>query len=247
MSRRIQELAWAETPMGEISLRRRVEPTTGRDVYEVRLGEEYLMSSMFTASEVALARLGLAAVEPAGPDADDAGLQVVVGGLGLGFTAATALEDERVTAMTVVEALPQVIDWHTGGLLPGGAELVGDPRTTLLHGDFFALAAGDGFDPAQPGRRWDAVLLDVDHTPRHVLHPSHAAFYSPDGLRSLARLVRPGGVFALWSDDPPETELQEVLDGVFARSRSHVVGFDNVLTGGRSACTVYVSVVGDRA
>ena len=63
MALRFEELAWRATPMGEISLRRRVEPSLGVDVYEVKLGDEYLMSSLFTVAEVALATLGLAAVE----------------------------------------------------------------------------------------------------------------------------------------------------------------------------------------
>ncbi len=67
MRARIEELAWAATPMGEIVLRRRIEPSLGVEVYEVRLGEEYLMTSLFTASEVALATLGLAMLPP-GPD-----------------------------------------------------------------------------------------------------------------------------------------------------------------------------------
>lgn len=56
---RFEELDWQETPMGELTLRRRVEPTLGVEVYEVKLGEEFLMSSLFTAGEAALADLGL--------------------------------------------------------------------------------------------------------------------------------------------------------------------------------------------
>jgi hypothetical protein len=156
MGARFEELAWASTPMGEISLRRRVEPTLGVDVFEVKLGDEFLMSSLFTASEVALARLGLAALADAaaGPAAPAAGgWDVVVGGLGLGFTARTVLEDDRVASLTVVEALSEVIGWHVDGVLPGGRELVQDPRTRLLHGDFFAMArAAGGLDPEAPGR-----------------------------------------------------------------------------------------------
>ena len=83
MSARFEELAWRETPMGEISLRRRREPTLDVDVYEVKLGDEYLMSSLFTVAEEELARLGLAA------HAGDR-LDVLVGGLGLGYTAVAA-------------------------------------------------------------------------------------------------------------------------------------------------------------
>ncbi|WP_336923130.1 spermidine synthase [Aquipuribacter sp. SD81] len=235
---RFEELDWVDTPMGELSLRRRREPTTGLDVYEVKLGEEWLMSSLFTASEEALARIGLEAVRPA---RGDGGLHVVVGGLGLGYTARTALLDDGVAELVVVEVLPPVIAWHERGLLPGAAALVEDPRTVLRTGDFFAMARGDGFDPAVPGRRWDAVLLDVDHSPDHVLHGSHADLYTADGLTRFSRLLSPGGVFGLWSDDPPDEAFADRLRAVFADVRAHVVDFANPLTGGRSACTVYVA------
>lgn len=233
--RRIEELAWSETPRGEISLRRRLEPTLKVDVYEVKLGDEFLMSSLFTVAEIELARLGLAAAK-----GDQ--LDVVVGGLGLGCTARAALEDPRVRSMVVVDAMAEVIDWHERELLPDAAELVRDPRTRLLHDDFFALAAsGDGFDPNAPGRTVDAVLLDIDHTPRHHLHPDHAPFYSVDGLRRLKAHLRDGGVFALWSDDPPDEEFTGLLEEIFESTESHVVTFANFLTGGESSNTVYVA------
>jgi spermidine synthase len=221
--------------MGEISLRRRLEPSLNIDVYEVKLGDEFLMSSLFTVAEIELARLGLAML----PGAE---LDVVVGGLGLGYTARAVLDDPRVRSLTVVEALDEVISWHQRELLPDTAGLAADPRVRLLHGDFFALVGtGEGFDPGTPGRRAHAVLLDVDHTPRHVLHPSHASFYSEEGLRRLARHLHPDGVFALWSDDPPDDEFRSVLAAVFTTTQAHVVSFPNPLTGTESANTVYVA------
>jgi spermidine synthase len=147
-----------------------------------------------------------------------------------------------VRSLTVVEALGAVIGWHRDALLPYAAELTSDPRTRMVHGDFFALAAGDvGFDVDAPGRRFDAVLLDIDHSPRQVLHPGNAAFYTADGLRRLARRLRPGGVFGLWSNDPPDEEFTAVLDEVFATTKAHVVSFPNPLQGRLSTNTVYVS------
>lgn len=86
MSARFQEIDWRPTAMGDISLRRRRDPVSGADVYEVKLGDEFLMSSLFTAGEIALAELGLA--ELPGTELD-----VVVGGLGLGYTAQAVLDD----------------------------------------------------------------------------------------------------------------------------------------------------------
>lgn len=235
MSARFRELAWSDTEMGVISLRRRVEPSLEVEVYEVKLNEEYLMSSLFTAGEIELARLGLA-------EATGDGLDVVVGGLGLGYTARAVLDDSRVRSLIVVEALDPVIEWHEHGLLPDAAGLASDPRTRFVHGDFFAMLAPEtGLDPAAPDRRFHAVLVDIDHTPRHVLHPSHAAFYTPEGLRRLRRWLLPDGVFALWSDDPPDAEFTGALEDVFGSVHAHVVAFANPFTGGESTNTVYVA------
>ena len=156
-------------------------------MYEVKLGDEFLMSSLFTVAEVELARLGLA--QAVGVDLD-----VVVGGLGLGYTAQTALADTRVRSLIVVEALAEVIGWHQRAVLPDAAGLASDPRVRLQRGDFFALADSEGsFDPEAPGRRFHAVLLDIDHTPRHVLHPSHAAYRTrPDWGGSPGTCIRAG-------------------------------------------------------
>ena len=240
MSRLFEEIDRRNTPIGEISVRRRLEPTLQIDVYEVKLGDEHLMSSVFTVAEEELARLGLAAVDPScGPD----GLDVVVGGLGLGYTARAALEDDRVRSLHVVERLAAVIEWQQEGIFPDAELLTGDARTRLVEADFFAcVAAGMPFGPDEP-ERFHAVLLDVDHTPRHVLHPSHAAFYEPAGLARMAERIHPGGVFALWSDDPPDDAFVADASQVFASVDAHEVWFPNFHTGGEAMNTVYVATV----
>lgn len=232
------ELDYQTTPLGDISLRRRAEPRLdGRIVYEVKLGDEFLMSSLFTESEIQLAKLGLAA-------AGGAALDVVVGGLGLGYTAVAALENPAVRSLTVIDVMAPVIDWHRRGLVPLGDTLTSDTRSTLVHGDFFALAAAPGrsFDPETPDQRVHAVLLDIDHSPTHWLNAGNSSFYTVEALRHLANKIHPGGVFALWSNDPPDAGVITLLDTVFTESTSHVVSFPNFYTGGESACTVYVAV-----
>jgi spermidine synthase len=228
VSRAFEQLDWQETPMGVLCARRRLEPSLQIDVYEVLLGDEHLMSSLFTVAETALATLGLAAV-----DGDE--LDVVVGGLGLGYTALAALEDPRVRSLRVVEALEVVIGWHQQGLFPWTARLTSDPRCTLVHADFFAMVADATLDPAH------AVLLDIDHTPTHVLHPSHAAFYEPAGLARLAERLNPGGAFALWSDTPAAPDFTARLEHAIGPTDVHRVPFPNPHTGCEAANTVYVS------
>ncbi|MDJ0770523.1 MAG: spermidine synthase [Ilumatobacter sp.] len=235
MSRAFEEIDHQTTPMGEISLRRRLEPSLQVDVYEVKLDDEFLMSSLFTASEEAVATLGLAA-----RPGDD--LDVVVGGLGLGHTAKTALDDTRVARLQVIEALPQVIGWHRDQLVPLGETLTADHRCTFVEGDFFSMVAS-GIERGDEGpTRFDAILLDIDHTPSHHLNPSHASFYGSAGLARLRDQLLPGGVFALWSDDPPDADFTARMAETFASVTPHVVAFPNFYTGGESACTVYVSV-----
>ncbi len=233
MSRDFEELDFRQTPLGDLTLRRRrVLSLGGVDVFEVKLGDAYLMSSLFHEVEVALANLGLAALNAGAWD-------VVVGGLGLGYTAVAALEHAAVRSLVVVDALDAVIDWHRRGLVPLGAKLTGDPRCRFVHRDFFALAdSAAGFDS---GRKFHAVLLDIDHSPRNLLHPRNAAFYEPAGLRALTGHLHKGGVFALWSDDPPEDEFLRTLGEVFATAKAHVVKFENPLLDCESASTVYVA------
>jgi spermidine synthase len=120
---------------------------------------------------------------------------------------------------------------------------MGDARCRCVHGDFFAMARGDdGFDDHAPSRRFDAILVDIDHTPSHVLDPSRADLYTEAGLRRLVRYLSADGVFALWSDDPPDEGFMSELAAVFADVRAEVVVFPNFLTGGTSSNTVYLGV-----
>lgn len=234
MPARFEELDFRSTPRGDVSLRRRFDPVLDADVFEVLLGDEYLMSSAFTVAEEELAHLGLARLE-------EPRLQVVVGGLGLGCTAAAALADPRVHSLRVVDAFAAVVDWHRRGLLPASATLR-DPRCELVEGDFFAGLTDAAAWGLPPDATVDAVLLDVDHSPRHLLHPDHAVLYDRHGLALLAARLRPGGVFGLWSDDPPDEPFLDELRTVFSAVAAHTVSFPNRYTGGTSANTVYVAV-----
>ena len=238
MSAQFEELDRRTTPIGEISVRRRLEPTLQVDVYEVKLDDEFLMSSLFTVAEIALADLGLAALT----DHRARDLDVVVGGLGLGYTARAVLADPRVRTLHVIDALAAVIEWHERDLLPLSSELTGDTRCHLVEADFFAVIASDAaFAPHAPDR-FHAVLVDIDHSPRHLLDPSHAPFYEPAGLARLADRLHPGGVFGLWADGAPNADFVATLERVFATCEAHVVTFPNFYTGGESASTVYVAV-----
>lgn len=234
MSARFEVLDVSPTPLGEVTLWRRLDPTTGGDVYEVKLGDEYLMSSRFTVAEVAVAEIALSALS-----GDE--LDVVVGGLGLGYTAQTVLDDLRVSSLVVVDALEAVIGWHERGLVPVSVSSSSDPRCRLVQGDFFAMAAAQGFDPDEDDRRFDAVVVDIDHSPRHLLHPSHAGFYREAGVRQLAARLRPHGVFTLWSNDPPDEDYLRLLRVVFDDVDAEVVHFDNPLQDREATNTVYLA------
>ncbi len=231
----IEELDYCMTRLGALALRRRrVRSLGGADVYEVKLGDEYLMSSLFHAAEEALADISLGLLE------NDA-WEVVVGGLGLGYTAVAALAHPQVSRLVVVEALAPVIDWHRQGLVPNGDILTKDPRCIFHLADFFYLSQGVGFDPDADGTAFDAILVDIDHTPNHRLHGSHGDFYTTGGLNRLKTFLKSGGVFALWSNDPPEKAFLGTLASVFDHVHGHCITFDNPLQDNTATNGVYVA------
>jgi spermidine synthase len=126
--------------------------------------------------------------------------------------------------------------------VPLGAEVADDARCTLVHGDFFALAGVD--PPLVPGdapEQFDAILVDIDHSPRHLLDPSHASLYTPGGLRQLGRHLRDDGVFALWSNDPPDAEFIDDLRACFDQVDAPVISFWNFLIDADTESTIYVA------
>lgn len=242
MSLLFEELDSQTSPLGEISLRRRRIPALGdRDIYEVKLGDEFLMSSMFVEAEEALSTLGLAQVQ-----GDK--LDVVVGGLGLGYTAVAALRDERISELLVIDALDTVIGWHKNELVPLGKILNADPRNRYINGSFFDLATApeNGFDPTCPGRKFDAILLDIDHSPTEYLNAANASFYTPENLALMAEQLKPNGIFAMWSQNLPEAKFEALLQTVFETVESHIISFYNPFQTLESTNSVYVCTKGTR-
>ena len=235
MSFEFTELDYQITPHGEISLRRRAEPRLGGKIlYEVKLGDEFLMSSLFTKAEEQLAKIGLSSL------AEDS-LDVVVGGLGLGFTARAVLEFPNTRYVQVVEMIGPVIDWHNQHLVPLGKTLTSDNRCHFLRADFFELATSktSGFFPDVPEKLAHALLLDIDHSPSHWLNSSNQRFYCRIGLLGVASKLHPGGLFGMWSNDPPDQSFLDLMREVFARVNSNVISFPNPYSGGESANTLY--------
>lgn len=238
-----EELDCQPSPLGDISLRRRSEPRLNNKViFEVKLGDEFLMSSLFVEAEQQLSSLALAALKENG---HKEALEIVVGGLGLGYTAVEALRDPAVKVMRVIDIMQPVIDWHQKCLLPVGDVLATDPRSKLLQGDFFQLATASegGFDPDQPGKKVHAVLLDIDHSPAHWLNDANRSFYTEASLRRLGEKICAGGVFALWSNELPDARFSDLLSRVFIHCQAHIITFPNPYTGQESSNSVYVATV----
>lgn len=229
----VQELGYQKTPLGDLTLRRRTETRLQNQVvFEVKLGDEYLMSSLFTEAERQLATRSLSPLEGE--------LDVVIGGLGLGYTAAEALKNKRLRRLLVIDLFQTVIDWHQAGLIPNGEVLTKDARCELRQGDFFDLAR-TGFDADTPERKFDAVLLDIDHSPEHFLDAGNKSLYTLNGLTAIQKQLKSNGTFALWSNDPASEDFTEHLRAVFGSATAHNVEFPNPYTGSISVNSVYVA------
>ena len=210
-------LAYEESPLGMICLRRReLLSLPGTIVTEITLDHELLMSSFHTDSERALSSCAL-------ERHDGKGLSVLIGGLGLGYTAHEVLRSPRVASVEVVELLPQVIGWVRDGLVPLSDELNGDARCRVVEGDVYAMLAAD------PARRFDLILIDVDHSPDERLGAHNADFYSEAGLRLARQHLAPDGVLGVWSY-AESSPFVDALHSVFERVDVESVTFDNLLT-----------------
>lgn len=210
----LEILAYEKTPLGMLCLRRR-RPLQDPNVMltEITLNHEFLMSSYYTDSERALSQvaLGLHAGEQ---------LSVLVGGLGLGYTAFEALKDKRVRQLDVIEYLPPVIDWIKQGLVPLSEELNADQRLNIIESDVYKHLAGE------PVKKYDLILIDVDHSPDERLDSNMGFFYTHDGLIQAKNHLNSDGVLAVWSyaeDSPFADALRRVFDEV----RIESVSFDH--------------------
>lgn len=193
----LEELGRATGAHGELLLRRRTTADGERHL-ELVVDGVFAMDDVDTSTEEQLSTEALRRLP-------GDRLTVLVGGLGLGCTAATALADPRVAAVEVVELQPALVGWAARGLLPSLAGL-SDRRLRLRVGDVAAaLATGTG--------QWDAVLLDVDNGPGFLVHPANAELYRPPGLTTALTALRPGGVLAIWSSDPAP-DLVATLGGL---------------------------------
>ena len=184
----VEFLAYEETPLGPICLRRReLLSQPGVVITEVTLNHEFLMSSLYTDSEQALSRI---AIEMHGGKQ----LQVMVAGLGLGYSAFEALKSEQVERVEVIEILPQVLGWMKDGLIPLSDQLKDEPRLQVTLADAYAKLEGD------PETQYDLILIDVDHSPDDRLGAGDSfTFYSEEGLLAAKQHLRPGGVLGVWS------------------------------------------------
>lgn len=199
------ELARAVSGRGEVLLRERRDPDDpdGLAAVELRVNGVYVMDTLETGSEQGLATAALAQVEE--PRA------VLVGGLGLGFTAHEVLTDQRVERLVVVEIEEALVGWMRDGTVPHGPAYLADERLSVVAADIRVAMA-----EASPGA-YDLVLLDVDNGPGFLVHDENATVYQADFLRVAARALRPGGVLAIWSAAEAPT-LQREMAEVFGRA-----------------------------
>ncbi|HCK08750.1 spermidine synthase [bacterium] len=237
MNASFEELDYAKTPLGELILRRRRVLSLDQDVYEVKLNDSFLMSSLVKASEIALADRCLEKLTCSD-------MKVAVGGLGLGYTAHAALSHRNVGSLLVIEYLSAIIGWHERGLVPLGASLTDDNRCKFVNADFFSLASNpqQGLDLEYPGRRFDAILVDIDHTPDYLLDEASSNFYSENGLATLARHLEPNGVFGLWSAGEPDDSVVNRLETCFESAEASVVEFTNPLLSLDDRNTIYIGI-----
>lgn len=157
--------------------------------FEILLDEEQLMGNWATCSERALASVVCAKL---GAKAE----RLLIGGLGMGYTLAAALEAAPSHATIVVaELVPKIVDWAKGPLAHIFGASLDDPRVALRICDVHDIIIGENAS-------LDAILLDVDNGPDRLVSLANERLYSNWGLRAAYAALRPHGVLAVWSAYP---------------------------------------------
>lgn len=178
-------------------------------IFTVHIDGDLLMSSVSPLSERELATRGIA--HHPGQE-----LKILIGGLGLGYTAQAALESTRSSQIRVVDRLDFVINWMREGRLPLSEQLNGDKRLELVEGDVY----GDLLGPAT--ETWDLILVDVDHSPDDPLDPASLEFYTAKGQAKVRKHLAPGGMIVVWSawnHDP----FADAMDAAYPEAwREHI-------------------------
>ena len=193
-------LARADDAHGEVVLRLRPPAT-----YELVVNGVFAMDTVDVVTEELLATLAL-------DELDGDRFAVLVGGLGLGFTARRVLADPRTARVVVAELHGVLVDWVRAGLVAPAAGLLDDPRLEVAVGDVRDVVA------AAPEGTFDAVLLDVDNGPDFLVHEANDAVYAAPFLAAALARLRPGGVLAVWSA-APSPGLLDVLRGLVDRAQ----------------------------
>jgi len=158
--------------------------------FSMMLGQNELMNSRLIGSEQALATLACKRIETAKRP------QLLIGGLGMGFTLRAALAVLGSEARIVVaELVPAVIDWARGPLAEIFGDSLGDIRVSIRSADVADVIQ------SHTGA-FDAILLDVDNGPEGLIRRANDALYNSKGLKAIRRALRRGGVLAVWSSTP---------------------------------------------
>lgn len=194
-------VARAEGARGDVVLLRRTHEHAA-DVLELRVNGTFVMDTMETTTEMQLATAALELVA----DPRD----VVVAGLGLGFTLQAVLADARVESVRVVELEEALVAWMRDGTVPHGRAVLADRRVKVVNVDVVTAVA-------EAQEQHDLVLLDVDNGPGHLVHEHNAALYAAPFLTDVRRLLRRGGALVVWSADRAP-ELAATLTAVFGDS-----------------------------
>jgi spermidine synthase len=165
----------------------------------------FVMDTRETSSEIELAAAALELVE----DPRD----VVVAGLGLGFTTQRVLDDRRVERVMVVEVEPALVGWMRDGTIPHGPSVLADKRVHVVDADIVRAVH-------EATSTYDLVLLDVDNGPGYLVHDANSAIYEHGFIASTARIINPGGALVVWSANPAP-ELAAVMGTVFGNCTEH--------------------------
>lgn len=177
---------------GDLQLRQR-----GVKDFLITIGSQVLMNSSAHLSEVALGQLACA------PLRHHPAPRVLIGGLGMGYTLRSVLDQLPVSAQVVVAELnPVVLQWCQGPLSVLTDSAVDDPRVSVEIGDVAALIRRSAITSGGPG--FDAIVFDLYRGPHYYADAENDPLYGKRAISATKLALKSRGVFAIWGENYDE-------------------------------------------
>ncbi len=177
--------------------------------FEIIASGVFLMSTASGESEKEMVRLAIEQLK------DKKIINVLIGGLGVGYSVMEALEHDKVKFVEIVEIEEAIIKWNEKYFSSYNNNVIFDSRVNVFHNDLLNFV-----EDYRINENFDLIVLDVDNGPDWLVREENKALYGSRGLQILKEAITPGGIIVAWSATK-NTSFKKEMKSVFSKAYIH--------------------------